>query len=234
MAKWYEKIARGAGNLWEDVTGGTQAKASIKAAGIGAEQQQKALEEQRRQFDITQQNAAPWMQAGQRALGSLESGLASGQFSMPDFNFTEQQYQASPAFRFQLEQGTRAADAGASARGGALGGNQARALTSFGQGLAAQDYGNAFNRAYNQYGANMTNRQNQFGRYSQLAGLGQQTGAQLSQMGQNFANSVGNIYGNMGDYQAGGILGAANARAQGTSNLLNLGARGLGAYFGAA
>ncbi len=307
MAKWYEKpwrvakaittgggseggaIKNGIGSVYSDVSGRNQARAALKAAQIQAEMQQKALDENKRQFDTSQANLQPWLQTGQRALGSLESQLNSGAYNMPDyqagtydvgqaydpgaafgydkFQFNPGDLQNDPGYQFQLQQGTRALDQGAAARGGALGGNQARALTQYGQGLGAQSYGDAYTRAlqgyqtnygtaFNNYSMNNTNRQNayninqgnrqsafntneanrlggyqqnqqnrqqQFGRYSQLAGLGQQSAGQLGQLGANFANQQANAYGNIGDAQAGGMLGAANARANGTGNLVNFG-----------
>ncbi len=233
MSKWYEKLGTKTGNVWNDVTGVTQAHAATKAGNIQADQQQKALDEQRRQFEITQNNLQPWLQTGTRALGRLEQGMNSNEFSMPDFSFSGGDFQNDPGYQFQMQQGARASDAGAASRGGALGGNQLRALTTFGQGLASTGYNDAYNRAASTYGLNSQNRQSSFGRYSQLAGLGQQTGAQLGQFGANFGAQAANAYGNIGDARAGGMIGAANARNQGVGNLLNLGAKGLGAYLGA-
>ncbi len=294
---WWEKLGTGVkdgvGGVYNDLSGKTQARAATKAANIVSDQQRLALAENQRQFDTTQKNLAPWLQTGQRALGSLESQLNSGAYNMPDyqagtydpgadynpgadfnygsFNFNPGDLQNDPGYKFQMQEGVRARDQGAAARGGVLGGNQARALTAYGQGLGAQSYGDAYTRAlqgyqtnygtaYNNYGMNNTNRQNayninqgnrqsafqmnegnrlgayqqnnqnrqqQFGRYSQLAGLGQQSAGQLGQLGANFANQQGNAYGNIGDAMAGGTLGAANARANGTGNLINFGLKAL-------
>lgn len=244
------------------VTGRTQANAAKDAARIQAEQQQKALDLQRQMFEQNQANMQPWLQTGTRALGQLESMNNQGAFSMPDyqspapyqapqpFSFDYSQYQNDPGFQFQLQQGMRALDNSASARGGALGGNQQRTAQQFGTGLASQNYGEAFQRALGGYQtnanvglnayqtnantglagyqANMMNKGQNFGRYSQLAGLGQTTGQNLGQLGVNYANQAGQGYGNIGDAYASGITGAANARAQGATGLLNSGFNFLG------
>ena len=55
-------------------------------------------------------------------------------------------FQASPGYQFQLGQGLRAVDAGASAQGFDRSGAALKAEQTFGQGLAASDFGNYWNR----------------------------------------------------------------------------------------
>lgn len=80
----------------------------------------------------------------------------------------------------------------------------------------------------NAYNSSVTNQQNRFNRLSQLAGYGQQAAGSLAGINQNFAQNAGNIQMGIGNAQAAGQVGAANASTQGTQNLLGLGAAYLG------
>ncbi|HMN09312.1 MAG TPA: hypothetical protein PKC83_11050 [Gemmatimonadaceae bacterium] len=62
--------------------------------------------------------------------------------------------QNDPGYQFRLAQGVKARDASAAARGTLRGGNQMLALEAYGQGLASDEYQNAYNRALQTYGTN--------------------------------------------------------------------------------
>jgi len=55
----------------------TQAKAAKDAGQFQLQAAQESIAEQRRQFDIAQENQKPWMEAGRRSLGTME-GLLRG------------------------------------------------------------------------------------------------------------------------------------------------------------
>lgn len=59
-----------------------------------------------------------------------------------------------PAYKFRLQQGQQALENRASARGGTRGGNLMSELVTFGQGMASQEYDNAFRRAAQQHQMN--------------------------------------------------------------------------------
>lgn len=105
---------------------------SRRAARAQEQATQASIAEQRRQFDLTRQDAAPWMQAGTNALAQLQD---------PARNFM-----ASPGFEFMRNEGMRGIERSAAARGGAASGNALRALAQFNTGLAQQDFGNWWNR----------------------------------------------------------------------------------------
>ena len=95
---------------------------------------------------VTNANALlqPYIDQGGRALkltGDLSgaNGVDAGRAAMANFEF-------SPGYQFALEQGLRAVDAGASARGMLVSGGTRIAEQKFGQGLAAQDFASYYNR----------------------------------------------------------------------------------------
>ncbi len=84
-----------------------------------------------------------------------------GPFSMPSAS----EFQQSPGYQFAFDQGQKAIQSSAAAKGTLLTGGTLKALAGYGTGLANQDYNNYFNRAYQ---TNQGNFNNQFS----LANLG--------------------------------------------------------------
>lgn len=87
----------------------------------------------------------PYAQAGRTSLSALLAGLAPGGglgFDPAGVDVTQ-----DPGYRFRLQQGTDAIQRSAAARGTALSGQTLKALQDYAQGLASQEYGNAYDRA---------------------------------------------------------------------------------------
>lgn len=103
-----------------------------KAAKAQTRAGDQAIAEQQRQYQETQAQQTPFMQAGQEALGRLQNPQAS--------------FQASPGYNFVRSEGQRDIGNSFAARGGAASGNALRALTEFNQGLASQEFGNWWNQ----------------------------------------------------------------------------------------
>ena len=57
-----------------------------------------------------------------------------------------QGFEGSPGYQFRLEEGQKAIDNAAAARGMLRSGGRAKAMTRFGQGLASDEFGHEFNR----------------------------------------------------------------------------------------
>jgi hypothetical protein len=224
----------------------TQAAAANHAADIQQQASKDALDFQKQQYATSQAQQAPWLAAGQTALGQLSAGTApggslvtpySGSFTAPT-DITEQN---DPGFQARLKLGTDAIQKSAAARGSVLTGGTAKALDQFGQDYASNEYGNVYNRAltdystkYNAYNNDQTN---QFNRLAALSGSGQTTATNLANQGQNASNNVtGNLlntaqnvgqqYNNAAAATASGYVGGANAWSNGlggiTNNLTNL------------
>ena len=182
-------------SLIGSVIGGNKAKkASKKAQAIQQEYQQKALDEQRRQFDVTRADYAPYLQSG---LGGL-SGLSD----LIGINGADAQsaglvgVQNSPALASVIRNGEEALLANASATGGLRGGNMQRGLADF--------RSDAFADQLNQ----------QIARLAGLAGLGQGATDSVSKFGANTSDNVSNIYGTMGASNAAQILSRGGINSQ--------------------
>lgn len=81
----------------------------------------------------------------------------------PKYNepaFTREQFQSSPGYEFQKQQGIDAIQNSAVGKAGTLSGNTLKALDTFGTGLANQDWWNAYNKYHTNY-VNQYNSENQ-------------------------------------------------------------------------
>lgn len=121
-------------------------------------------------------------------------------------SFSKSDFQEDPGYQFRMEQGQKALEHSAAARGGLQSGGFMKGLDDYSQGMASQEYQNAYNRFTN----DQTNR---FNRLSSLAGMGQVTNAQLANGSQNYANAAGSNM--MGAANAQGAAGMAGAKAWG-------------------
>ena len=157
-------------------------KAGEKGAKAQAAGQQASIDEQRREYDQSRADQAPWLDAGQQALG-LEQKYLSGDTSG---------FENAPDYKFAVSQGTKQLDAGATAHGNLWGGGADADRISLGQGLATQYANNYWNKI------------------SGMAGNGQATAQNLGQLGANSANQIGQAYGNIGDARASSYANKAN------------------------
>jgi hypothetical protein len=125
-----------------------------------------------------------------------------------------EQFQQDPGYAFRMQEGMKALERSAAARGGLLSGGMLRGAQQYGQGLASQEYMNAFNRYQAERNARLNPLQS-------LAGVGQTATNQLGQAGQAMASNVGQAMGAAAQARASGYVGGANALAQGLGTYLN-------------
>lgn len=165
----------------------------------------------------------PYAQQGQQALG-LMAGLNQEKFT---FN------QDDPSYQFRLQEGLKALEKSAAAKGGLLSGGALKATNNYAQNVASTEYGNAFNRFLDDRGQRASILQGQIG-----------VGANASdRMGQNLmgahryagdANMAGEQYaGNarIGASQFGGAM-RFNAVNQAVNNQLDASRYAGNAYMG--
>jgi len=183
------------------------ALSSKSAADTQANAARRAADLQKEQYDQTRADYAPFREAGVNALGKLQ-GMADYQ------KFGMNQFTQDPGYAFRLQQGQKALDASAAARGGLISGNALRAAQGYGQEMGSQEYQNAFNRY-------QTERQATLAPYMTLAGFGTGANAANAQAGQNYATNAGNMITGGAAAQAAGGIGAANAISGGVSQYLN-------------
>ena len=143
------------------------------------------------------------MQGGDLAGGWDPSGMDPNAYGSLSRRFGMSDFQADPGYEFRLSEGLKALQRSGAARGMALSGAQAKALTRYNSDFASNEYGNAYNRFTN-------DQTNLFNRLSGMAGTGQQANQFIGTMGANMANTVGGNLMNMGGGQAANYLSTAN------------------------
>jgi hypothetical protein len=181
------------GDITEPLTG---ARATQRAIDAQMQAAREGNATQKYMYDQTRADNQPWRDAGVKALGDL---------SNPDFqkDFTMADFQADPGYQFRMAEGAKALERSAAARGSLMGGGFAKAISRYGQDVASQEYGNAYNR-FN------ADRDRRFNRLGTLAGIGQTAQGQNAQAGQNYANNVSQTQIGMGNAIASAQMGQAN------------------------
>jgi hypothetical protein len=278
------------------VSGIAGASSSSKAAEAQQDAAEASLEEQKRQYDLSREDLAPYRQSGQNALAAMnyEMGLgarpgitpdivevpavaASGggyapQGAQPQNNnanlgflqsalsdtpygamlapqggqgygsagspaqyyvngqafgsqaeaqayadgqtYDYQGFQETPGYQFQMDEGQKAIERAAAARGLRLSSGTLKEADRYSQGLASQEYGNYYNRL------------------AGLAGVGQSATNTSVNLGQNYANQASNSLMASGNAQASGYQGQ-NSALQGTmNNLSTIAGMNQAGYFG--
>jgi len=143
-----------------------------------------------RAAEINRQIAALQAQRGQAGQEQTQAA--------PDYSA----FYKSPGYEFRFDEGTRALDRSASARGRLRSGAHERELIRYGQGVASSEFNNYANRL------------------ASLAGLGQTSTGRTGQAGASAASSQGAYLAGAGTARASGYVGAANAATQGIGNYL--------------
>jgi hypothetical protein len=193
------------------VIGGVVASDSSRRAG-NAQKDAAALASQTEleQHRQNREDMQPWREAGMGALGQMTAGTAAG----GDFNrdFTLADFTKDPGYDFRMQQGQRALDSSAAARGGALSGAAIKGSLRYGQDFGSGEYQNAYNRFNN-------DRTQRFNRLASLAGVGQTATRDVAQQGAQVASNVGNNMTGAGNAQASSYVGQGNA-ISGAANTL--------------
>jgi len=210
------------------VAQGLIAKGGADAAGRTAREAAQNAE------NIRYQNQAvfsPWNQSGQGAQNQIsqllglghyvDDGQGHGGLRLEGGNWQQDQqnafarFQTDPGYQFRFNEGQRALDRSAAAKGTLFSGATNKASQAFGQGLGSQEYGNWFNR---------------------LAGVGQQglTAAQgTAQSNLGTLGQQNNALSQVGQAQIGSANALANGIGQGLSNATSIMSFGMGGGAGA-
>lgn len=188
------------GGVASNMAAGEQADGAQAAAGIQAQAQMQATAESRRQYDTLRKDLAPYRNTGAAALsqyGALYGVGENGALSDEDMQAARDRFQTTPGYEFAFEEGRRALDRSASARGTLRGGGYGRELTRYGQGMANQEF--------NSYAD----------RLAGLAQMGQNSSAQTGTAGMQSAGQVGSALMTGAGQQGQAMQNAATARASG-------------------
>lgn len=196
-----------------------QVAASDTASAAQLQATRESIAAQKEAFNKQLELQAPFREAGLKGqnrlmdlLGVSGNTKAEGYGSMAT-PFSAQDMYNDPGYAFRLNEGIKALDRSAAARGGLLSGAQLKAVNRYGQEYAANEYANAFNRQ-------------QLQRASLLNPLQSLTG-----QAQTSANTLSNAAGNLGAGESAALLAGGNAIA---NNAIGAGNARASGYVGSA
>ena len=182
------------------------------AAGQYADAANRGLDYNQKMFDIVNEQNAPYRQLGESGAKTyqdlMDSGYLTAQPSMNDLT------RLMPNYQFGLNQGMGQLNAGINTGGGAISGNAIQGAQQFAQGYA----GNALTDAFNQFQVNRSNVASNvgaatgFGLNANQIGAGAASGA---------SSNASNLLSSIGNAQAQGTMGQANAYTSGLNNISN-------------
>ncbi len=172
------------GDVWSDITGQTASKNAQKSQTAATNNANQALTSS---YNSQVSYLNPYAGAGSAALDQLAGGNIGSN------------YQQSAGYQAQMEAGQNAINNQMAARGMGNSGAALKALTSYSQDLADQDY--------QQYYQNESNR------LSQLAGMGQNAANNLASAAGSYGSNLSNNYMGLGNASAAAQIGQYNQMA---------------------
>lgn len=186
-------IGAAIGGIVGGIAPGRAAKKAARAQTDAANQQ---IAFQKEIYADQTKRFAPFLDTGTNALAgyAFEMGLGPRPENYGGFTTT-------PGYEFRRQQGLDAINASAATRGGLLSGKTLQDLTTFGDGLASQEYGSYMQRL------------------AALTDMGMGAAGMQATAGNNAALGVSNALSNIGNAQAAGAIGQGNALAGMMNNL---------------
>ena len=181
------------------------ADASRSAANTQADATRAGIEEQRRQYDLTREDYAPWREAGKNALATIMSDMNNP--------VTSADVMSDPGYQFGLTQGQNALDRKFAAAGGRMSGAAMKSAARYGTDYASTGYNAAYQR-----------RQDSLNRLASVAGLGQTATAGSAAAGSQAANAISNMTTAQGNAAGAARLAQGSIWANAASKL--------GSYYG--
>ena len=215
--------------------GALGAGASQSAANTQADAARYAADLQQRQFDLINQQQAPYRGIGYTSLSQI-GGMLGGQTPMFDaqgkpmldaggqpmmqqgsgyltrqFGAEDLKTSLAPNYEFMLKEGQRAARQRLNA-GGSGGSDIDRGITRFAEDYASNAYQNAFQNFSAQ-------RKDIYNTLAGIAGIGQTGQTAVNQANQTLGTNLSNLATSAGAAQAAGQVGAANAYGGALGNI---------------
>lgn len=149
-------------------------------------------------------------------------------------SFGMDEFEEDPGYAYRKQEAEKALERQMAAQGVTLGGGGygeinpqvAKALEAQSQGMASQEYGNAYNRYVN-------DQMNKFNMLMGVSGMGSGATTQMQQAGQQYAGAAGQIGMDLASAQMNAQL-QQQSKPSMFGQLVGLGAQAAGAYFGAS
>jgi len=184
------------------IGGSLSARGAKSAAQENAAAQNNALNMQRQIYDENVARQQPFLETGTEFFNKL-AGIHR------DPSTAEGMMRMDPGYGFRLGEGMKALDRQAAARGGLISGRAMKAAQRFGQDYASSEFDKAYSRL------------------AGMANIGPRAAGVMSDLGTRFADTAGQIYGNIGSTNANAML----ARTSSYGDALGSAGRQFGRYY---
>jgi hypothetical protein len=207
-------LGAGVSYLGSQNAANAQSDAAAQSAAVQQQMADKSIAAQKEMYQQGRTDLQPYREGGVTAQNQLMQMLGIGgdttaqgygryakDFGMSDFT-------TDPGYQFRLEQGMKALNASAAAKGMGMSGANIKGATEYGQNMGSQEYQNAFNR-YN------TNRAAQLDPLFKLYTGGQAAAAGSAAGAANLGANLGNTYSNLGTNLGTAATNAGAATAGG-------------------
>lgn len=192
----------------------SQRKAAKSAAAAQEQAAQAANETEWKMYQQGREDLEPWRKQGAQSLSQLAGMMRPG--TDMTTRFSAQDFQADPGYQFRLGEAQRGMDRSQAARGMLNSGAALKEAMRVSQGMASDEYQNAYNR-WAQQNSDIYNR------LAGLANTGQQTSNQLAQLSGNYASQYGQNIGQAANSRASAYAAKAGANQNMMSDLIGLG-----------
>jgi len=197
-----------------------QREAAAQSAAAQREAADKSIAAQKEMYQQGRTDLQPYREGGVTAQNQLMQMLGIGgdttaaNYGKYSKDFGMSDFTTDPGYQFRLEQGMKALNASAAARGMGVSGANIKGATEYGQNLGSQEYQNAFNRY-------QTNRTAQLAPLQSLYAGGQASAAGSAAQAGALGTNLGNTYTGLGQGIAQADVAAGNATASGYLNSAN-------------
>lgn len=222
-------LGAGAGIYGSSQAANAQENAATQSAAVQKEMAANSIAAQKEMYQQGRTDLQPYREGGVTAQNQLMQMLGIGgdttaaNYGKYSKDFGMSDFTTDPGYQFRLEQGMKALNATAAARGMGVSGANIKGALDYGQNLGSQEYQNAFNRYQANRTAQLAPLQSLYaGGQAAAAGSAAQAGALGSNLGNTYTNlgqGLGQAAVASGNAQASGYLNQANA----VTNALNQG-----------
>jgi hypothetical protein len=192
----------------------SQRKAAKSAAAAQEQAAQAANETEWKMYQQGREDLEPWRKQGAQSLSQLAGMMRPG--TDMTTRFSSQDFRADPGYQYRLSEAQKGMDRSQAARGMLNSGAALKEAMRVNQGMASDEYQNAYNR-WAQQNSDIYNR------LAGLANTGQQTSNQLAQLSGNYASQYGQNIGQAANARASAYAAKAGANQNLLSDLMGLG-----------
>jgi len=211
---------------------------SLVGGGKASSASKEASKMQQEQANMTRAQLAPYVAAGYGALPAMSALAASGPFGgMPDYltqaagmlppQMTQAQLEATPGYQFTRDQGLKAVQSAAAARGLGVSGSALKGAASFATELANKTYKDQFEIAQQRFKDVLGMSEEERGilggyntRLQNVASLGESAGANTGTITAQSIGNAGNFLSSAGMREGSSLVNAGNALNQGIQGYL--------------